>query len=312
MAEEKKQFKWISGFWRRIGALLIDALILGIFGQILGIFFEGFFVGIGLWGRLIGFSIALIYFGILNSKITNGQTIGKRLLKIRVVNKYNDPIGIPRSVLRYTILSIPFLLNGADLPDAFLFSFGAYILSLIVFGGMFSILYLYLFNRLTRQSFHDLFAGSYVVNTSADFEIPENIWKPHYYVVGLFCIVALLVPVLTGSLAKQKQFSGLFETRSAIMENFNVASAGVSYGTSTFTSNTSGTQTTSYVSANVSLRKDDISDESLAKSIAKTIKENYSDARNKNVIQVNLIYGFDIGIASRWSKHSHRFDPHQL
>jgi uncharacterized RDD family membrane protein YckC len=312
VTEEKKQIKWVSGFWRRIGALLIDGLILGILGQILGIFFETFFVGIGVWGRLIGFSIALIYFGLLNSKIANGQTVGKRLLKIRVVNQYNDPIGIPRSVLRYTILATPFLLNGADLPDAILFSFGAYILSLIVFGGMFSVLYLYFFNRRTRQSFHDLFAGSYVVNTSADFEIPEDIWKPHYYVVGLFCIAAVLVPVLTGSLAKQKPFTGLFETRSAIMENFDVASAGVFYGTSTFTSNTSEAQTTSYVSANVSLRKDDISNESLAKSIAKTIKENYSDARNKNVIQVNLIYGFDIGIASRWSKHSHRFAPHQL
>ena len=90
----------------------------------------------------------------------------------------NEPIVFSKSVLRF-ILSTPFLLNGAALLDAILFSFFAYILSLLVFGGLFSVFYLYLFNRRTRQSLHDLVAGTFVVHTRADFERPENIWKPH-------------------------------------------------------------------------------------------------------------------------------------
>jgi len=34
-------------------------------------------------GLLIGFSIALIYFGIMNSELANGQTLGKKALEIR-------------------------------------------------------------------------------------------------------------------------------------------------------------------------------------------------------------------------------------
>lgn len=306
---EAKQIKWIAGFWRRIGALIIDSLILGLLGQVLGLFFESFFVDIGGWGRLIGFFIALAYFGVLNSRLANGQTLGKRIFKIRVVGHLNEPIVFSTSVLRYVVLSTPFLLNGAALPDAVLFSFFAYIISLLVFGGFFSVFYLYLFNRRTRQSLHDIVAGTFVVHTRADFEMPENIWKPHYYAVGIICVAAILVPVLTGSLAKQETFAGLFETRTAIMEKFDVRSAGVSYGTTRFTSNTSGTQTTTYVNADISLRQKRISDEGFARSIAKVIAETYPDARDKNVIQVNLVYGFDIGIANRWSNRIHRFDP---
>ena len=77
---------WITGFLRRIGAFFIDGLILGLFGFLLGLFLENYFVQIGGWGRLIGFSIALLYFGLLNSSLNKGQTIGKILLKINVVD----------------------------------------------------------------------------------------------------------------------------------------------------------------------------------------------------------------------------------
>ena len=68
----------ISGFWRRVGAFLIDSVILGVVGLVLGLFFSQQFVELGDWGRAIGFPIAAIYFAILNSRIGNGQTIGDR------------------------------------------------------------------------------------------------------------------------------------------------------------------------------------------------------------------------------------------
>jgi hypothetical protein len=69
------QYK-ISGFWRRVGTLFIDAFILGVFGLLLGLLFSQQFVGLGGWGRAIGFPIAAVYFGILNSrKVMWGQAL---------------------------------------------------------------------------------------------------------------------------------------------------------------------------------------------------------------------------------------------
>jgi len=309
---EEIQPRWISGFWRRIGALIVDTIILGIIGQGLGFFLEELLVEIGVWGRLIGFTIALVYFGILNSEIGNGQTLGKKLLKIRVVDLSGELISPLKSFLRYSVLAIPFSLNGAPFSDNIMFSFVIYILSLFVFGGLFSIIYLYIFNRVTRQSLHDITTGTYVVNVAIEKQPVGNVWKPHYVVVCLFCIAALVAPYFTSSLAKQEPFSDLFKSRTQLMKNQVVKNATISYGKSTFSSKNSGTTETKYVSAQIHLSRDETSNEELAKSFAISIVKNYPDALDKDTININLIYGFDIGIASRWNSHGHRFIPAEL
>src|SRR5688572_4687565 len=104
----------------------------------------------GGYGRLLGFAVALAYFGVMNSRIGGGQTLGKRLLGVRVVAGDGRTLSLPRSFLRYCVLGIPFFLNGAPFSAQVLFSWWGYLLPIIVFGGMFSILYLYVFNRPTR------------------------------------------------------------------------------------------------------------------------------------------------------------------
>lgn len=311
MTEEKK-IRWISGFWKRIGALIIDTIFLGIIGQCLGIFFESFLVEIGVWGRLVGFAVALAYFGILNSNAGSGQTLGKKLLKIRVVNSNNELISPSKSIARYFILAIPFSLNGAPFTNDIMFSFTIYILSMIVFGGLLSIVYLYLFNRITRQSLHDLATGTFVVNVTADKQQIGKIWKPHLIIVGLFFIIASIAPTFTSSLAKQEPFVDLFRIRNSLIQNPSVKNATVSYGTSIFTSDNSEPSKTMYISALVYIAEDDTSNEELAHNLAESIVNNFPDALTKDTININLIYGFDIGIASRWNSHIHKFKPSQL
>ncbi|MDL2425325.1 hypothetical protein M2C68_22520, partial [Pseudomonas sp. BAgro211] len=72
-------------------------------------------------------------------------------------------LSLPQSLLRYSVLGIPFFLNGAPFDETVLLSPMRYGLSLLIFGGMFSILYLYVFNRHGRRSLHDLAVGSSVV-----------------------------------------------------------------------------------------------------------------------------------------------------
>lgn len=309
---EGKQKRWISGFWRRIVALVIDTIILGIVGQCLGVILETTFVAMGSLGRLVGFFIALAYFGIFNSKLVNGQTFGKRFLNIRVVDSNNEPLEVYRSIARYSILAIPFSLNGMQFPDEFLTSFFIYILSMIVFGGLASVIYLYIFNRTTRQSLHDISIGSYVVNVGAQQQFVGNVWKPHFVIVALFFLTAAIVPIFTLNMAQQEPFVDLMASRKAVMEHPSVQFAGVSYGKSTFTSIESGTTETTYTSAKVSLLQNDIANEGLARSLAISIVDNYQESIRKDVLQIHLVYGFDIGIASRWNTHTHRFNPREL
>lgn len=248
----------------------------------------------------------------MNSKIGRGQTLGKKILKIKVVDSNNELIGPLKSFARYSVLAIPFSLNGAQFPDESMSSFAVYILSMIVFGGLFSIFYLYLFNRVTRQSLHDIATGTYVVNVADEKQSVGNIWKPHYIIVSLFFVAAAIVPVFTGRLAKQEPFVDLLQSRTLLMNNPAVKNATVSYGTSTFTSTNSGTTETKYVNAQVYLSKNETSNKELAQSLAVLIVENYTDALTKDTINVKLIYGFDIGIASRWNSHGHKFNPAEL
>jgi uncharacterized RDD family membrane protein YckC len=311
MTEEVK-LKWISGFWRRIGALFIDTSILGVAGLVLGLFLESFFVQMGGWGRLVGFTIALIYFGVMNSSIAGGQTIGKKALRIRVVDYSNSPISLGKSVIRYFILAIPFSLNGAQFSNEAMLSFLMYPLSLIIYGGLFSILYLYTFNRVTRQSLHDLVVGTYVVNANVEKQELGKVWNVHIIIVAVLFLAAAVVPAFTTQLGQSEPFKGMLAVQSALSNNPDVAYATISSGWSIFSSTNEGTSTATYVSSQVFLKTDNVNDAELARRLAIIVIANYPEALQKDTIQINLTYGYDIGIASSWSNHAHNFNPLEL
>lgn len=304
--------EWISGFWRRIGAFAIDTIILGLVGLGLGLFLERQFVDLGGYGRFVGFFIALFYFGVLNSKIFEGQTAGKRLLNIRVVNASNAPINVLHSFARYGVLGIPFFLNGAQFTNEAMTSFWLYPISLIIFGGLLSVTYLYIFNRVTRQSLHDLVVGSFVVNADAEKSTVGPLWRPHWVVVGVLFIAAATVPVFTSSLAQREPFSDLLSAQAALIEHPSVNYVAVSSGTTTRMSTSDGTTTTSYLSARAFLGNANVSDTELAKELATKLAETYSNSQQSDVIQIILTYGYDIGIASSWSNYSYSFKPMEL
>ena len=309
---EEVEIKWISGFWRRVGALFIDTLILGIAGLILGLFLESTFVQIGAWGRLVGFSIALIYFGVMNSSISGGQTIGKKALKLRVVDSNNSPISIGKSVLRYLILAAPFFLNRAQFSNEAMLSLAMYPLSLVIFGGLFSIIYLYIFNRVTRQSLHDLAVGTFVVNANVEKQEVGKVWNVHIIIVAVLFIAAAIVPAFTTKLAHSEPFKDMLSVQSALSSQPNVTYATISSGSSTFSSVNHGTKTTTFVSSQVFLETDTVGDAELARRLVTIVITNYPEALNKDSIQITLTYGYDIGIASRWSNHEHSFNPGEL
>jgi len=309
---EGSDAKWISGFWRRIGAFAIDTIILGVVGIGLGLILEKQFVQLGGWGRFVGFFIALSYFGVLNSRVFDGQTVGKRLVNIRVVGGDNEPIDLFRSFARYSVLGVPFFLNGAQFTNDAIASFWIYPISVLVFGGLLSVTYLYIFNRVTRQSLHDLAAGTYVVNAETEKSDIGAFWRPHLVVVAALLLASAFLPVLTSQLAQNEPFNDLMSAQAALIEHPSVTYVGVSSGTFTRTSATDGTTTTTYLSARAFLQDNNVSDTELAEQLATTLANSHSNSQQMDVIQIVLTYGYDIGIASSWTNHLHTFSPTDL
>jgi uncharacterized RDD family membrane protein YckC len=300
---------WIAGFWRRIFAFVIDCWVLGLIGFFIGLIFDDVFVQLGGWGRLVGFIIGLLYFGVLNSAIGGGQTAGKRLLKVRVVNSSGQTISLGGSLLRYSVFAVPFLLNRAQFSIEFLDSFFLYLMSLIVFGGILSILYLYLFNRVTRQSLHDLALGTYVVNANVPAQEPGKIWKGHLVIVGLLCTAAIVVPVYTSSLVKEEPFIEMFTVQSTVAALPDIRHVEVSSGTSFINAKGGKSSSVAFVSVKVALSVNRIDDEDLAREIALIVLNEYPDALSKKAIRVVMVYGYDIGIWGASSSHYYDFDP---
>ena len=115
----------ISGFWVRIFAHIIDIILLGIIGVILSITLSGILIRMGIYGWVVSFGIVTLYYGLMNSRLTGGQTLGKMINNIRVSNLNGEPISVKRSLLR-----------------ALFFSYG-----LIFWGGIYFILYLNDFSK---------------------------------------------------------------------------------------------------------------------------------------------------------------------
>jgi uncharacterized RDD family membrane protein YckC len=181
----------ISGFWRRLLAFILDGLLLGLVGVVLGLFFFDPLARLGGWGRLLGFCIALVYFGVLNSAIAGGQTIGKRIMKIQVVDRSGHSISPARSFLRYAILGAPFFLDHLVIPLSVTMSPIGALIVLILFGFGGAIVYLFIFNRRTRQSLHDLVMGTFVTRASPPGKVVGAIWRPHLIIVGVWLVVVI-------------------------------------------------------------------------------------------------------------------------
>jgi len=313
--DEGKPARLICGFWRRLFAFIIDVFLLGIFGLIIGTVFFDFFAEIGGVGLLFGFTVAFLYFGIQNSSLCDGQTIGKRILKIKVVNKETETISLQRSFARFMILGPPYFLNGALLPPNLLNNFFvSLLLGLIVFFGSAGIIYLYIFNRKTRQTLHDLVVGTYVVNTPTAAEYSfQPIWKGHLAVLTLlfiatFFVIAIVVPKFT----QKDFFKELLIVQKGVQNSglvhVSTVSEGKSFGTKAGTEGNKKWETT-YFSINAVLKKKPSDYTIPINNIAKIVLDEYPPIMEKDALVINVTYGFDIGIARAWKSQSQQHSP---
>lgn len=285
----------IGALWRRFAAFSIDGIVLGFAGTIIAMPFFDAFVKLGAWGRLVGFCVALPYYTLLNSTVGNGQTLGKKMLGLRVVDKTGSPISLSKSIVRYTVLSVAFFLNQLTLPLSKTPEALLYLIGFIIFGLGFVTFYLVFFNRHTRQGPHDLIVGSFVVDSNRPGEVTTRpIWIGHWALLGVLVLTGCL-----GANLLQKKISKLADLPSMMadigrIENIpDVQTAGVS---DMRWSSWGGSHKRIYV-VTVRWRGSSGEAEKLANQVADTILQHDPNASSRDALQITIIRGYDLGIA---------------
>lgn len=302
----------ICGFWRRIFAFVIDMAIMGAIGIAAGLLFFDLLAGLGGWGRAVGFVIALIYFGVCNSSVRNGQTLGKQLLKIRVVDHRSQPVSLPKSLLRFSVFGVPYFANGAAFsPDVISNPWLCVPIGLVVFVGFGGTLYLYVFNRRTRQCLHDLVTGTYLIETAASPTLTfPQIWRGHYAALALISAAVIVVATLVvPRLAKSEPFSEMLAVQQGLQDSGLVHSSTVTVGKSIGVSSGSGKRESSYMSVHARVGKRPADYDQTIRSLAMVVMATYPKAAEKDSVVVNVSYGYDIGIASNWCSKSAQRAP---
>ncbi|HEX6636467.1 MAG TPA: RDD family protein [Steroidobacteraceae bacterium] len=294
-----------AGIWRRLGAFAIDCVLIGLVGVLAGTVLYDTLVNLGGWGRLLGFVIGLAYFGPLNSRLGGGQTLGKRLLGIKVIGADGAPLPLPRSLLRYAVIGTPWFLNGAPYPPDLLMSPVIYVLSLAIFGLGLSTIYLFFFNRPTRRALHDLVAGSYVVRAEGAGRVAEvPLWRTHRVLVAVIFVAAAITPLITSRLATRGSFAGIMQTFRAVSAEPGITHAQVNKG---WSSGSNGRVT--YLQITAFLAEPRLDDAELARRLARTAIEADPSALKLQVLRVLLVYGYDIGIASAHRSRAYDSPP---
>lgn len=104
-----------AGFWRRLGAFIIDVLIIGLVCALMGVMaYVAYKVGLAAHQRKLSFGnatplmsfltfgvvlLASAYFVVFHGM--GGQTIGKSLLRLRVIGPAQDRVSYGRALLRW-------------------------------------------------------------------------------------------------------------------------------------------------------------------------------------------------------------------
>lgn len=292
----------IANFGGRIAALVIDILSLGIIGIILGLTIQDFLISIGSYGSLLGLTIAVLYFTIFNSKLFNGQTIGKKAFGIQVTDESGKTLGLQKSFIRALILCTPYFLINVEFPGVPVGSIIFLLKNISCVALTIGVILIYIFNKGNRQSLHDLVIGSYVVSTERqeEYSILPAVTNASYYVFGISVVFIAIFTIV--SLRQLKStYPDLVSIQDHISNIDGVLNAGVSKNTSTVYGQEKST--TKSIKAQLWVKKlpdnsDELENMKETRTAIKTILENEPNIDQYDIISVTLIRGFNIGIAS--------------
>jgi len=302
-----------AGFWRRFAAFLLDGLLLGLVANVLGYALFDTMVRIGPWGRALGFLIALAYFAPLESRLGGGQTPGKRLLKIRVVDATGAPLALARSTTRFAIFGVPYFLSGAALPAWVVGFAGGVPLALLSYGAFTALGTLLVFNRATHQSLHDLLTRSFIVRADPAFApgVPaRRLGRGHVAVTAAILVLAGALPLAAPRLLRVPLGADLRVLCERVAAQPEVRSATVFESTST-RYGVAGDGRLRALLVQAAIDSSLVDGDALATRLAGIALASWPGAARADRIVVVLSYGFDLGLASSWDSREFSYAPDQ-
>ncbi|EQD62099.1 RDD domain containing protein, partial [mine drainage metagenome] len=184
------------------------------------------------------------------------------------------------------------------------------VLSILVFGLGFSILYLLLFNLPTRQSVHDLATGAFVVKAPASVPLPAPLRHVHKVVIAVAVALSLVLPLGGLWLASRiTSLAPLVRAGRTLDAQSHVVAASVNEGTSWSSFNGRAMHKTTMLNASVVMRRWPADPKATADAFASTLFQDIPDAGTRDVVSVQLVYGYDIGIARAWRSTNYSDTP---
>jgi uncharacterized RDD family membrane protein YckC len=259
---------------------------------------------LGAWGILVGFCLALTYFAVSDSEIGNGQTLGKRWLKVRVIDSQGKTISFAKSLLRSVIFLVPAFLFGVRKPEAMPLIASLAISDIVLWVGG-STLYLVIFNRQTRQGLHELASGTYVAHAEDSGPLENKSFSSAQWLTLaalLFAVTGALV--LNSKLDNKPPFPQMRQDAKLVEQVHGIQRAQV--GERLMHSGTGGGPTKDL---NVFVHQKSKAQETSVDEVARIILQSDPNARNYDRLSIVFFSGYDIGISAHWNRQEFARTP---
>lgn len=305
-----------SCFWRRSGAFVIDVLLTGAFGFGLGLVFFYQLAWLGPYGRLVGFCIAGLYFAIFNSSICKGQTLGKAILKIRVINRDGSFLNPLQAFLRFCVLGIPLILGNLPVFSVYDYTaVGMVLKPMLTVGIALASIYFVIFNQKTQQTLHDMLVGSYVVRKDVKAVSQSSpIWTGHYVLAVLIIGVVFLFSLYNQHQLRTPQMQEIHKAKNEIMKLTNswkvsITNGEMRRGETNYSYYAVRFVAPVYRASEVNFRFTQKDKDIISALVANAIIENIPASEKADLIIVYVSYGFEIGIARLWRGRREFYAP---
>lgn len=300
----------VASRWRRALAFVVDYALLAGGCALAGSAFFDALAGLGLLGRLFGLALGVAYFGLLDSRVGGGRTLGKRLTGIRVVGADGSPLSPWAAAGRFAILGIPIFLNGLPLPPLPLPVLWQGLTTVLVLGLGLVLLYLFLFNAPRYQSIHDLAVGAVTVpRASARAPGTGGLPRPvHLGVCALLLVASVAVPTALGvHFGVEARIEALHEARTALY-----GMAGVRHVALADLTHHGDQGPRQYVRAVVRIGEHPRGRKDLARRIVATLVDAYPPTRQRSAVQVVMVHEWSLGFASGHRSQAYLLSPAQV
>lgn len=291
---------YVAPVWRRCSAYIADSILLGFVGVGIAEALSRQLSQLSPWGVFVGFFVSALYFALFDSRIGNGQTLGKRLFKVRVLDVHGKLISFGKALARSMIFAIPIVGNELRLPAARTpWAVSAFIFVVVLWVGG-STIYLITVERLNRQGLHDLAIGSYVVHADHEGDVEAKaVPQMHWMILGCLLLAVTACAAALDDWSEKQPISFEFRHDVGLIENIDGVER-VRIGERLTHGLTGGAKKTLYIS--VARKTKPANEEAFASGVVNTVLRADQKLQGYDLINVRLLYGYDIGIASHWDK----------